>query len=107
MASFPDKPTTSYTQRTPHLFLPTDSGTACRSSIPGLHLQHGSEEVLGQRGQELDLGVGVQAVQHGALWGQRLVDVVVVAHVVHIGRHREARGQEQLAIQLPTVRTSA
>ena len=91
--SSPDtSPSPQHVHRTPHLLLTTDSSAGSRPAVPGLHLKHGSEEVLGQRGQELDLGVGVQAVQVGALGGQAFVDVGVVALVVRVGRDGEAGG---------------
>ncbi len=42
----------------------------------------------------------MEAVEVRALRGKALVDVVVVAQVVYVGRLREAWGIDQLSIQL-------
>lgn len=61
------------------LFLAGHARARSRVTLFGLHLQDGSEQLLRGDGQEADLGVGVQAVQVGALGGQVLVNVLVVA----------------------------
>lgn len=62
-----------------HLLLTGDPGAGPRVCLLGLHLQDSAEQLLRGDRQEADLRVGVQAVQVGALGGQVLVDVFVVA----------------------------
>lgn len=50
--------------------------------FPGLRLQQSSEESVGRHCQELYFRVWVQAVQRGAFWRKRLLDVLVVAGVI-------------------------
>lgn len=47
--------------------------------FPGLRLQQSSEESVGRHCQELYFRVWVEAVQRGAFWRKRLLDVLVVA----------------------------
>lgn len=58
------------------------TAAATSTSVSRLHFKHGSEEIVRVGGEELNLGVGVKAVQVGALRGQALIDVSVVALVV-------------------------
>lgn len=88
------------TDHNTHLFLSTGPGSPAAAAVARLHLENRPEEVVAQRRQELDLSVGVKAVQVGTLRRQRLVDIRVVTFIVGVGRDGEARGQVQLAIEL-------
>ena len=81
-----------------YLFFTAHAATTAASSVTRLQLQHGTEERLGVGGEELDLGIRMEAVEVGALRGQHLIDVRVVTLVVRVGWHREAWGQVKLAL---------
>jgi len=85
-----------------YLFVATYAAAGSSACISRLHLEHGTEEVLGRRRQKLDLGVRVQAVQVRTLRRQNLVDEGVVAQVVAVRRNWKSRSKVQLAVHLHT-----
>ena len=84
----------------PYHFFPAVPSAFSSSRVSGLHLEEDTEQRLGRLREELDLGVGMEAVQVRSLGRQGFVDVAVVALVVCVGWHREARGEIQLAVKL-------
>lgn len=59
-----------------YLLVPRARPALARCPVPGLHLQHGAEQLLRGLRQEADLSVGMQAVQVGRLGRERVVDVL-------------------------------
>lgn len=74
--------------------------STCCSGITRLHLKHSPEQIVGVCCQELDLSIGVKAVQVRALRRQALVDVCMVSLVVRVRWQRESRRQVQLSLKL-------
>ena len=71
-----------------YLLLPgASAATAAHICIARLHLKHGLEHVLGRGGEEVNLSVGMEAIQVRALWWQRLVYVCVVTYRLQITKH--------------------
>lgn len=83
-----------------HLLLLRCSAASFGPRIPGLHLKDSSEEFVGGRRQELDLCIWMQAVEIGRFRWQHLIDVSLIAFVVHGGWYRKARRKGHLILQL-------
>ena len=89
----------------PYLFLSACSSTRSCSSVPRLQLKDGSEEVLGDFRQELDLCIWVETVEGWTLRWKTLVDVRVVTFVVRVWRNWKAWSKVEVAIQLERKQT--
>ena len=87
-------------QRGAYLLVPTDARARTTAGVSRLQFKDGPEEVLRGLGQEVYLCVGVQSVEDGALGGQDLVDVRVVALVVVVRGHREPGSQVHVTLHL-------
>lgn len=61
---------------TTYLLFPCNAGSISSLVVPRLHLQHRSEELFRYLGKKADLGIRVEAVQVGRLWGQLGIDIL-------------------------------
>lgn len=70
-----------------HRFVPGPHSSFTHAGVPGLHLQHGAEELLGGLGEEANLSIGVETIQIRRLWRQSIVYVLYREIQVQV-RHR-------------------
>ncbi len=92
--------TCTHTHTHTHLLLSSDNSPSTSPRVSGLHLQDRPEQALRSGCKESDLGIGMEAVEIGAFRRQAVVNVAVVAQVVGAGGLGEARGIDQLTVQL-------
>ena len=83
-----------------HLFFPGGTSACSSSGVSGLHLKHSAEHVLRGGSQKANLGIGMEAIEIGALRRKALINIGTVSLVVQVGGSLEARGIYQIMVQL-------